>query len=59
MAVLDWIILIIFFLCLVGIVIWVVKRGKDDTSDCFLSGCIFPESVMGIDFWYGTSDLYC
>ena len=38
MAVLDWIILIIFFLCLVGIVIWVVKRGKDDTSDYFLSG---------------------
>ena len=27
-----------FFLCLVGIVLWVVKHKKDDTSDYFLSG---------------------
>lgn len=27
-----------FFLCLIGIVLWVVKRKKDDTSDYFLSG---------------------
>ena len=38
MATLDWIILIVFFACLVGIVLWVVKRKKDDTSDYFLSG---------------------
>ncbi|MFN8206991.1 MAG: sodium:solute symporter [Bacteroidales bacterium] len=38
MATIDWIILILFFLGLAGIVIWVVKRGKDDTSDYFLSG---------------------
>ena len=38
MATLDWIILILFFACLVGIVLWVVKRKKDDTSDYFLSG---------------------
>lgn len=38
MATLDWIILIVFFLCLVGIVLWVVKHKKDDTSDYFLSG---------------------
>ena len=38
MATLDWIILILFFFGLAGIVIWVVKRGKDDTSDYFLSG---------------------
>jgi solute:Na+ symporter, SSS family len=38
MATLDWIILILFFLGLVGIVLWVVKRKKDDTSDYFLSG---------------------
>jgi SSS family solute:Na+ symporter len=38
MATLDWIILVLFFLGLTGIVIWVVKRGKDDTSDYFLSG---------------------
>lgn len=38
MATLDWIILIVFFLSLVGIVLWVVKRKKDDTSDYFLSG---------------------
>jgi solute:Na+ symporter, SSS family len=38
MATLDWIILVVFFLCLVGIVLWVVKHKKDDTSDYFLSG---------------------
>jgi solute:Na+ symporter, SSS family len=38
MATLDWIILVLFFLGLVGIVLWVVKRKKDDTSDYFLSG---------------------
>ncbi|MDP4226531.1 MAG: sodium:solute symporter [Bacteroidota bacterium] len=38
MAALDWIILLIFFVCLMGIVFWVLKRKKDDTSDYFLSG---------------------
>jgi solute:Na+ symporter, SSS family len=38
MATLDWIILVLFFAGLVGIVLWVVKRKKDDTSDYFLSG---------------------
>lgn len=38
MATLDWIILLIFFVCLMGIVFWVLKRKKDDTSDYFLSG---------------------
>ena len=38
MAALDWIIIALFLFGLIGIVIWVVKRGKDDTSDYFLSG---------------------
>ena len=38
MATLDWIILLLFFSCLVGIVLWVIKHKKDDTSDYFLSG---------------------
>jgi len=38
MASFDWVILVLFFLGLVGIVIWVVRRGKDDTSNYFLSG---------------------
>jgi solute:Na+ symporter, SSS family len=38
MAALDWIIIILFLFGLIGIVLWVVKRGKDDTSDYFLSG---------------------
>lgn len=33
MATLDWIILIVFFLCLVGIVLWVVKHKKDDAHN--------------------------
>jgi solute:Na+ symporter, SSS family len=38
MAILDWIILGIFFISLFGIIIWVLKHKKDDTSDYFLSG---------------------
>lgn len=38
MSVLDWIILIIFLFALLGIVLWVLKHKKDDTSDYFLSG---------------------
>jgi solute:Na+ symporter, SSS family len=38
MATLDWIILVLFFSCLVGIVLWVIKHKKDNTSDYFLSG---------------------
>lgn len=50
MAVFDWIILSIFFLCLLGIVTWVVKPGKVNTIGCFLSGRILPDSMM--DIWY-------
>jgi solute:Na+ symporter, SSS family len=38
MATLDWIVLILFFGCLVGIVFWVIKHKEDNTSDYFLSG---------------------
>jgi SSS family solute:Na+ symporter len=38
MAALDWIILVLFFSGLVGIVLWVIKHKKDNTSDYFLSG---------------------
>ncbi len=38
MAILDWVILILFLLCLIGIVIWVIKGKSDNTSDYFLSG---------------------
>ena len=38
MALLDWIIIILFLFGLIAIVIWVIRRGKDDTSDYFLSG---------------------
>jgi solute:Na+ symporter, SSS family len=38
MATIDWIILALFLFCLLGIVWWVIKRKKDDTSDYFLSG---------------------
>ena len=53
MAVLDRILFIIIFLCLAGIVTWVLKPGKDNPGDYFLSGRIFPESVIGMDFWFG------
>jgi solute:Na+ symporter, SSS family len=38
MATIDWIILLAFLICLLGIVLWVLKHKKDNTSDYFLSG---------------------
>jgi solute:Na+ symporter, SSS family len=38
MSVIDWIILIVFLFSLLGIILWVLKHKKDDTSDYFLSG---------------------
>lgn len=38
MTTLDWIILGIFLLGLVGIIIWVLRQKEEDTSDYFLAG---------------------
>lgn len=38
MGLLDWIILVLFLAGLFGVVLWVLKHKKDDTSDYFLSG---------------------
>lgn len=38
MTTLDWIILGIFMLGLIGIIFWVLRQKEDDTSDYFLAG---------------------
>lgn len=38
MSTLDWIIIGFFFLCLVGIVVWVVRQKSSNTDDYFLAG---------------------
>lgn len=38
MATLDWIVLGLFVLALIGIILWVVKKKNKDTSDYFLAG---------------------
>ncbi len=38
MSSIDWIILVLFLGALIGIVMWVLKHKKDNTSDYFLSG---------------------
>ena len=38
MVTLDWIVLGIFFLGLVGIIVWVLKQKEEDTTDYFLAG---------------------
>ncbi len=38
MTTLDWIILALFFLGLIGIIFWVLKKKDKDTSDYFLAG---------------------
>ncbi len=38
MTTLDWIVLGLFLLALIGIVIWVLRQKEEDTSDYFLAG---------------------
>jgi solute:Na+ symporter, SSS family len=38
MATLDWIIIIVFFMALIGIVVWVVRQKGKTTDDYFLAG---------------------
>ena len=38
MGTLDWIVMGIFFLGLVGIIVWVLKQKEEDTTDYFLAG---------------------
>ncbi len=38
MATLDWIVLGLFCLALIGVVFWVLKKKDKDTSDYFLAG---------------------
>jgi SSS family solute:Na+ symporter len=38
MTTLDWLILGLFFLALIGIIIWVLRQKEEDTKDYFLAG---------------------
>lgn len=38
MSTIDWVILLLFIIGLIGIILWVLKNKKDNTSDYFLSG---------------------
>ncbi len=38
MALLDWIVVGLFFLCLIGIIIWVVRQKQNNAADYFLGG---------------------
>ena len=38
MTTLDWIVLGLFFLALVGIIIWVLRQKEENTKDYFLAG---------------------
>ena len=38
MSSLDWIVLGLFFLGLIGIIVWVLKQKEKDTPDYFLAG---------------------
>lgn len=38
MALLDWIVIAIFFLALIGIIVWVMKQKQNNAADYFLGG---------------------
>jgi Na+/proline symporter len=58
MSTLDWIILVLFLAGLIGIVLWVIKHKKDDTSDYFLSGR--SETWLDDSYtWVGVCSILC
>jgi len=38
MALLDWMVIGLFFLCLIGIIVWVVRQKQNNAADYFLGG---------------------
>ena len=38
MGTLDWVVIGIFFLALIGIIVWVVKQKQNDSAVYFLGG---------------------
>ena len=38
MTSLDWIVIAIFFLALIGIIVWVMKQKQNNAADYFLGG---------------------
>ncbi len=38
MAFLDWIVIALFFACLIGIIVWVMRQKQNDAEDYFLGG---------------------
>src|SRR5689334_10162595 len=44
---LDWIVIAIYFGLLMGVVWWVMKRGKNEAADYFLAGRNLPWWIIG------------
>ena len=38
MALLDWIVIAIFFVALIGIIVWVMRQKQNNAEDYFLGG---------------------
>ena len=38
MEALDWVVIGVFFLALIGIIVWVVRQKQNDSADYFLGG---------------------
>ena len=38
MEALDWLVIGVFFLALIGIIVWVVRQKQNDSADYFLGG---------------------
>lgn len=38
MEILDWIVIGLFFLALIGIIVWVTRQKNDNSADYFLGG---------------------
>lgn len=59
METLDWLVIGIFFLALIGIIVWVVKQKQNDSADYFLGGrdatwLAIGASIFGIQHRFRT-----
>ena len=49
MEALDWIVIGVFALALIGIIVWVVKQKQNDSADYFLGGRDATWIAIGAD----------
>ncbi len=55
MALLDWIVIALFFVALIGIIVWVMRQKQNNAADYFLGGKDATWIAIGASIFASTS----